>query len=355
MIGRGILSVFFGLLLVPGLLELNAQPSADSPDFKEVYDLIRTNVAGISQAQLDHSAVQALVTALAPKVMLVGSGSDTNDDSGKFVTKVAIFSQDIGYFRVGRVESGLPEALHQSIKDLLSTNKLQGIVLDLRFADGRDFAAASGVADLFTSKERPLLDWGKGLQRSTGKSDAFMLPLVILVNHQTSGAAEALAAVLRDASAAVILGNRTAGQAMITQEFTLKNGQRLRIATAPIKLGSGATLSPEGLKPDIAVQVGPQEEREYMIDAFKNPQSTNFVISSANLSLTNQPGTTNRSRRSRFNEAELVRERREGANLDGELSLARGNEPEKPVVRDPALARGLDILKGLAVVRHSRS
>jgi hypothetical protein len=38
------------------------------------------------------------------------------------------------------------------------------------------------------------------------------------------------------------------------------------------------------------------------------------------------------------------------------LDLDSGNdEPEKPSVRDPALARALDLLKGLAVVRHSAS
>ena len=30
-------------------------------------------------------------------------------------------------------------------------------------------------------------------------------------------------------------------------------------------------------------------------------------------------------------------------------------EPEKPLLRDPALARAVDLLKGLAVVRASRN
>jgi hypothetical protein len=55
-----------------------------------------------------------------------------------------------------------------------------------------------------------------------------------------------------------------------------------------------------------------------------------------------------------LNEAELVREHREGADLDAEPAAGREPEPEKPVVRDPVLARALDLLKGLAVVRHSR-
>jgi hypothetical protein len=70
---------------------------------------------------------------------------------------------------------------------------------------------------------------------------------------------------------------------------------------------------------------------------------------------TNLAGTTNRNvRRPRFNEAELVRERREGATLDAD-DTEREAEPEKPVVHDPVLARALDLLKGLAVVRRSTS
>jgi hypothetical protein len=52
----------------------------------------------------------------------------------------------------------------------------------------------------------------------------------------------------------------------------------------------------------------------------------------------------------------LVRERREGTNLNVEnFTAARDREPEKPAIRDPVLARAVDLLKGLAVVRRVRS
>ena len=51
----------------------------------------------------------------------------------------------------------------------------------------------------------------------------------------------------------------------------------------------------------------------------------------------------------------LSRERREGTPLDADLSPSREAEPDKPMIRDPALARALDLLKGLAVVRQTRS
>jgi hypothetical protein len=67
------------------------------------------------------------------------------------------------------------------------------------------------------------------------------------------------------------------------------------------------------------------------------------------------PGTNRPGRRTRPNEADLVRARREGLSLDGDFPVGRDGEPEKPVIRDPTLARAVDLLKGLAIVRRTRS
>jgi C-terminal processing protease CtpA/Prc len=225
-------------------------------------------------------------------------------------------------------------------------------VLDLRYTDGTDYAAAAAAADLFIGKAQPLLNWGNGSASSHEKKDAITVPLAVLVNHDTAGAAEALAAVLRESGSGLILGSRTAGRAMVTQDFPLKDGERLRIASAPVTLGNGTSLSAQGLKPDIDVTVSEREERAFYADAFLVVPKTNQVASA---SATNQPNGTNQSsRRVRLNEAELVRERKAGVNLDDETAK-RPPEPQVPVVSDPALARALDLLKGLAVVRQSRS
>jgi hypothetical protein len=70
--------------------------------------------------------------------------------------------------------------------------------------------------------------------------------------------------------------------------------------------------------------------------------------------ISNAPAGTNAaSRRARITEADLVRERREGKSLE-EFTPARDREPLKPQISDPALARAVDLLKGLAVVRRSQ-
>jgi hypothetical protein len=89
------------------------------------------------------------------------------------------------------------------------------------------------------------------------------------------------------------------------------------------------------------VEVGPEEEREYYADPFKVPDGGAGSGAAT-------------PRRGRFNEAELVRERRQGLGSRDEGAVRRV-ESEAPVVYDPALARALDMLKGLAVVRPDKS
>ena len=355
MIRLGIFSLTITLAFAFGRLPLQAQPPPSSaPDFREVYDLVREHLAGATDAELNRAAVQGLLSTLGPKVTLLPGG--TNDPAtadAPLISRSAPFDGKIVYLRIARVQDGLPKALTNALANVSGTNDLNGLVLDLRFAAGDDYSAAAATADLFLKKERPLLDWGQGMVQSKPKDDALALPIATLVNHHTAGAAEALAAVLREAGSSLLLGSQTAGQAMIAQDYPLKDGQRLRIASGPVHLGDGSTLSSDGLKPDIQVAVAAAAEQTYYADAYTELLKTNPSPGPAGL-LTNALSGTNRTRRPRFNEAELVRERKTGAILDPDLDPANA-EPEKPLVRDPALARALDVLKGLALVRPSRS
>jgi hypothetical protein len=372
------------LVFVAGQCGLRAAATNETPEFQEVYDLIRAHAAGMSDADLNRAAVQGLLAALGPKASLVTNGLAANAAAGTaLVDKAGIFEDCIAYLRISRVGDGLADAVSRAYQQLSSSNQLKGVVLDLRFANGDDYAAATATADLFMAKTQPLLDWGNGTASSHGRTNAIQLPAAILVNRETAGAAEALAAVLRETGTGLVLGGTTAGQAMVTKDFTLKDGRLLRIAIAPVTLGDGTILPAQGIKPDIDVAVSPEDERIYYADAFHDFRQTN-PVASANLSLAKQPGGTNVPGHAGLNESDLIRKHKEGTNLDAgpvpapgvlfneaELvrehkegtysddddtrpSPVRAPELQKPVVNDPALARALDLLKGLAVARRSR-
>jgi hypothetical protein len=346
------LPAVFLLTLVGGLPLLADSPPA--PDFKEIYDLVRQHLSGVNEADLNRAAVRGLLGVLGPNVSLVASDESSTNTDGVLVSKSSLFDGPVGYIRVRWVAEGLDKVVRQAWQEVASTNKLNGLIIDLRFAGGTDYAAAAATADIFARKEQPLLDWGQGMVKSKEKSDLVTVPIGVLVNEKTAAAAEALAAALRETGAGLIVGSRTAGQAMIAQDYPLKNGERLRIATSPIQLGDGSSLSSQGVKPDIAVEVTPTDERAYYADAFKELAQPGSASSGGGAASNNATGGT-RVRRPRFNEAELVRERRDGVIPDSDQAGAERNDTEKPVVRDPALARALDFLKGLSLIRQTRS
>lgn len=346
------------LCLLPLLTGLSTLPLAaqtgpeNPPDFDEVRALVRSNLAGTTDADVNRAAVDGFLNAMRGKVRLLNETNAPNTQTNTTaIIKVTVFDDQIACLRVGRVSPSLPDEIRQHCESLATTNKLTGLILDLRFATGDDYAAAAAAADLFVATSRPLLDWGNGVVNSVKKTNALSWPAVVLVNAETTGAAEALAAILRDAGVALILGNTTRGAAMTTKDFSLNNGQRLRIATSPVKLGDGTSISTQGVKPDINVAVTVESERAFLDDPYATPVRTNLNTGSAETNAaTNRP-----ARRARPNEADLVRARRDGLSLDGDFLMGRDAEPEKPVIRDPALARAVDLLKGLAVVRRTRS
>jgi hypothetical protein len=338
------------ITLLGGLALTSPMRGADTLEFKEVFELIRTNAAGISETELNRAAVDGLLAKVNARAWLVDPAkSSATDANAAAVSASALFDESYGYIRIAHLSPRLPEQFASALEKLLATNKIKGLVIDLRYAGGNDYNAAAKVADRFLGSEQPLLDWGQGSAKSTDKTNAFRQPVAVLVNHYTSGAAEALAAVLRQKDIGLLIGTNTPGQASITKDFPLQNGSILRIAVASVKAGDGQVV--ERLKPDIQVDVNPEDERAYFLDAYKVlPRATSGGMTNlASVTITNKP-------RKRMNEAELVRMLRDGESPEDETAKpVRPAEPPKPLITDPALARAIDLLKALAVVRQTRA
>lgn len=237
-----------------------------------------------------------------------------------------VFASHFARLRIERVDAGLAEGIRTRCKELTFDKPLKGLVLDLRFAQGQDFAEAAAVADLFLAKEKKLAAAGGREFKSASKKDALNLPVVVLVNRETTGAAELLAAILREQRVGLLLGARTAGGGSAT-------------------LAEGAPLPANGLEPDIPEIIGPADEKAYLANAYAELPAAKSTAA---------PASTNRP--PRLNEAELVRRQREGQAREEDTVAASSKAGAAPEgVRDPVLARALDLLKGLAVARQARA
>lgn len=326
------------------------------PPFPEVYEVLKQNLPDLTPAELNRAAVTGLLEQLRGRVRLEGSevgagGSGVATNAPGLGAKV--LERKFGYVRLGVINPAVAREFDGALKSLTATNPLKGLVLDLRFAGGADYSAAIALADRFLALEKPLADWGEGWKKSTAKTDAFTQPVTVLVNARTTGAAEALAGMLRFRDVALLVGTNTAGDASRTQLVPLKSGQQLRVAVAPLKVADGTELPRSGLKPDIAVVASSADELTWLADPYKvlSQPATNQLAADV------QSSETNRSPRRRMNEAELVRMSRDGQTNEREPTVAPTVTPEMtvPTLQDVALSRALDVLKGLAVVQQFRA
>lgn len=321
-----------------------------SPDFGEVCGLIRSNLAGVTPSELNDAALEGVLNRLGGRVLL---GDDTlgkvSAKSGDIpsVSRTNVFEGRFGYLRLASIQPETSRAFETALDALRASNRLEGLVIDLRFVSGTDYDEACRLADAFLAQERILLRWAGQTGSSTAKTNAFDRPLAVLVNSKTAGAAEALAGMLREFGAGMLIGSQTAGMANVFKEFTLSNGQKLLLAASQVELGSGEPMPSGGLAPDIAVNLAPDDEELFLADPYRSvapEKPLTFQPTGAAAQPTNRPA--------RVTEADLVRMRREGLPWYADDALARSQTPGEPLVTDPALVRALDLLKGLAVVQQ---
>ena len=322
--GTFLLATVSGVLLAGNLPADTAAPTPP-PDFKEVYELLRAHLPGATEAALNQAAVTGLLAQFPGQTALVSASgvAPTNDPP----VRATLVEQQVLWLQVSRVTEDLAAQIGAAGQTVPASNHLTGTVLDLRFAAGDAYAT---------------------VRESASRLAPHKTPLIILINAATSGAAEVLAAELR-AVGALLIGNPTAGLALTTEDFPLANGQRLRLATTPVKL-NGAALSP--LQPDIRVKVNPAEERVLRENPYATALAPGHPTEADPANLTALLDHTT--------EADLVRQKRRGSEGD-DFAPAKANpeppaltEPVQPVLRDPVLARAIDLVKGLAVVRDKR-
>ncbi len=321
--------------------------AADAASFAEVYGLVRSNLTRIDDKALDQMAVEGFLQKLGGLAQIGDTKSDLPTTGGPGPV-ARVHDGHYGYVRLVGIGADAASGLAAALAGLAATNDLKGVVLDLRFAGGRDFAAAARIADLFLPGGRPVLDWGEGPFISTAKTHTSTNALAVLVNRQTRGAAEAAAAALRQTGTALVLGATTAGEASLYRDFPLSSGLKLSLAVIAVKTGDGEPVPATGVIPDIVVNVRPEVERGYLADPFGVVRPA-----SAATSQTNQIVSSVRVRK-RLTEADLVKAKQSGRPLESASEAtnptATPTEPQK-IVRDPVLARALDLLKGLDVMR----
>lgn len=100
---------------------------------------------------------------------------------------------------------------------------------------------------------------GRVVREATILSPVFISePLVVIVDNDTSSAAEVAAAVLQTSGRAAIVGTGTLGNVEVVQGFELPDGSSVLLAVANLEMPDGATLA-DGIVPDVEARASVRE------------------------------------------------------------------------------------------------
>lgn len=160
----------------------------------------------------------------------------------------------VGYIRVRQITQDTADNVSAALADLIDQGATS-FVVDLRDNPGGYLTQAVDVANLFI-KTGVIVE----VQTSTGTSPKSAsgktvtdLPLVVLTNGYTSGAAEVLAAALQDNQRATIVGETTIGKGSVQVVHELSFGGAIRYTAGYYKSPLGHDIDGVGVIPDIAI------------------------------------------------------------------------------------------------------
>jgi carboxyl-terminal processing protease len=180
----------------------------------------------------------------------------------------------IAQVRLGPLNHGTADELRQLLTGLTAQG-LRGLILDLRWCPGGFLNEAIAITDLFLSEGRIASVKYRHARRmdeehtAKGQNSFPDIPIVVLVNGDTSGGAELIAAALQDNNRALIAGQRTLGKASVQSLVPLPVGN------LGMKLSTGTFFRPNGKslhrfpdsKPGDDWGVRPDPKHEFRISA----------------------------------------------------------------------------------------
>ena len=186
-----------------------------------------------------------------------------------------VINNSIGYIQISTFDDGCYDEFKQKI-DELKTKNIKSLIIDLRNNGGGIVEEAINIADLFTTKNSTLLiTTGKNTEEEITKAKKdkeIDMPIVILVNENTSSASEILTAAIKEnCDKVTIVGKTTFGKGVIQTIFTLTDGSGLKLTTNEYYTPKRNKINKIGIKPDIEVDF-PENESVYSIEKQKDTQ-----------------------------------------------------------------------------------
>lgn len=181
---------------------------------------------------------------------------DVTVTRGEYTLRTVVSSLvngNVAYLKLSRFGENTAEDFNSAVSSLMRKG-VCGLVVDLRGNSGGSVKAAAAVLDTLlpagTTVQSRGRD-GKTTAEYASGANEVELPVSVIIDGQTSGAAELFAADIRDFKKGLTVGNTTAGDGAKETAVPLSDGSAMVLPTAEYLTAGGGRIEGAGVTPDI--------------------------------------------------------------------------------------------------------
>jgi len=165
-----------------------------------------------------------------------------------------IIDGKVGYIRVATFNKGKASEIASKLKELMAGG-VDKIVLDLRNCAGGEVEEATRTANLFLDKGIITFISGQHYPRQDVVAEASLricdLPVAVLINQSTAGAAELVAAAIMENKRGDVVGVRSFGVGVVQKLIPVGDGSGLLLTVAKYYGPGGKAIHDNGVTPNI--------------------------------------------------------------------------------------------------------
>ena len=186
----------------------------------------------------------------------------------------------VGYITVDALSPEIVKQVAAGVQQL-QKDGAQKLMLDLRNCAAGAPEDGIALANLFLNKGRITYLVGQKVARQNFEADATKavtaLPVAVLINRGTAGAAEIAAAALQDNKRGQLVGERTYGDAAVRKAITMEDGGAIILSVAKYYSPEGLPIQDKQVTPanpvsDADAQIEVDDNGEPLTDAPEKPQ-----------------------------------------------------------------------------------
>lgn len=189
----------------------------------------------------------------------------------------SVINGNVGYISISEFQNSTKDQFVSAINNL-TEKKVVGLVVDLRNNSGGSAEVMASVLDEFLpagSSVSYVDKNGKTTVEYSSKSGEINLPISLVVNSSTYGAAEIFAADIKDYKKGKLVGEKTAGYGTKDEVIPLSDGSAIQISVGYYTRIDGSSFNGVGVDVDMAVQMT-QEKKDLLLrrslSALEDPQ-----------------------------------------------------------------------------------